>query len=61
MFFLYFFQSAYDRFTSENQYLAGSRDFDHAKNILEKASSLYPANSNTVDEVIQFLLKFLID
>ncbi|XP_043478870.1 N-alpha-acetyltransferase 35, NatC auxiliary subunit [Leptopilina heterotoma] len=47
--------SLYDRFTSENQYLAGCRHFHHSRNMLEKALSLYPANANTVNEIRDLL------
>ncbi|XP_033211801.1 N-alpha-acetyltransferase 35, NatC auxiliary subunit [Belonocnema kinseyi] len=47
--------SVQECFTSENQYLAGCRHFHQARNILDRALSLSPANSNTVSEINDLL------
>ncbi|XP_012260667.2 N-alpha-acetyltransferase 35, NatC auxiliary subunit [Athalia rosae] len=41
--------------TSETQYLAGCRNFHQARNMLESARSLYPANVHTVNEINDLL------
>ena len=44
-----------EKVTSEMQYLAGCRHFHQARNILERALSLYPPNASTVNEINDLL------
>ncbi|XP_012277568.1 N-alpha-acetyltransferase 35, NatC auxiliary subunit [Orussus abietinus] len=44
-----------EKVASEMQYLAGCRHFHQARNMLERALSHYPPNSNTVNEINDLL------
>ncbi|XP_024947090.1 N-alpha-acetyltransferase 35, NatC auxiliary subunit isoform X2 [Cephus cinctus] len=44
-----------EKVTSEMQYLAGCRHFHQARNMLERALSLHPANTNIVNEINDLL------
>ncbi|XP_076658561.1 N-alpha-acetyltransferase 35 isoform X1 [Halictus rubicundus] len=44
-----------EKVTSEMQYLAGCRHFHQARNMLERALSLYPPNASTVNEINELL------
>ncbi|XP_029035765.1 N-alpha-acetyltransferase 35, NatC auxiliary subunit [Osmia bicornis bicornis] len=44
-----------EKVTSETQYIAGCRHFHQARNMLERALSLYPPNASTVNEINDLL------
>ncbi|XP_076630546.1 N-alpha-acetyltransferase 35 [Colletes latitarsis] len=44
-----------EKVTSEMQYLAGCRHFHQARNMLERALSLFPPNAGTVNEINELL------